>query len=173
MRAGQRNRNGLVACLSLTILAAVAPTVIQAAAQWNEVAPPQGATAGSRFYPSGYRTDVLDIAIPGNDGDLEYKIKMKAGDTVVYSWDVRGAANPEHFYSEFHGHTEPPLGQIGDVTFYRKATGLNESGTLIAPFPGIHGWYLQNQGEGPVTVRLRLAGFYEIVPGQRATPVRE
>lgn len=165
---------GGAVAVCLALIASAVPTEIFAAASpWNEVAPPQGATPGSRFYPAGYRTDVVDIPIPGNDGDLEYKIKMKEGDTVVYSWEVRGITNPELFYSEFHGHTEPPPGQKGDVTFYRKSTGLNEHGTLISPFQGIHGWYLQNQSTDPVTVRLRLAGFYEIVPGQKATPVRE
>jgi hypothetical protein len=31
---------------------------------------------------------------------------------------------------------------------------------LTAPFDGVHGWYLQNQSDHPVVVRLQLAGFY-------------
>jgi hypothetical protein len=155
---------------------------LAAQSPWNEVPPPTGANAGSRFYEEGFRTDVVDIPIPANDGDLEYKIKMKAGDTVVYSWEVRQQLpSPDFFYTEFHGHTEPPQRQagqpppaiLGDVTFYRKATGLKDSGAMIAPFPGIHGWYMQNQSEIPIVVRLRIAGFYELVPGQAGTPVRE
>jgi len=38
---------------------------------------------------------VIDVPIRGNDGDLEYKIQMKAGSTVVYSWEVRNLAKPE------------------------------------------------------------------------------
>jgi hypothetical protein len=120
----------------------------------------------SKFYETGYRTDTINIPLPGNDGDLEYKVKMKAGDVMVYSWDVPGVSNPEWFYSEFHGHTEPSPGQVGVVTFYRKATGSKAEGWLKAPFEGIHGWYLQNQGTEPVTVHLRIAGFYELIPGQ-------
>jgi hypothetical protein len=50
------------------------------------------------------------------------------------------------------------------VVEYRQATGTSSNGTLVAPIPGVHGWYLQNQSAKPVVVRLRLAGFYELVP---------
>jgi len=36
-----------------------------------------------------------------------------------------------------------------------------------------NGWYWQNQSTGPVVVRLRMAGFYELVPGQAGQPVKE
>ena len=39
-----------------------------------------------------------------------------------------------------------------------------ETGSLIAPIDGVHGWYLQNQGVKKAVVTLRLAGFYELVP---------
>jgi hypothetical protein len=28
----------------------------------------------------------------------------------------------------------------------------------------VHGWYLQNQSVNPVTVKLRVSGFYELIP---------
>jgi bacillopeptidase F (M6 metalloprotease family) len=115
---------------------------------------------------------VIDVPIRGNDGDLEYKVQMKAGATVVYSWEVQRIGKPEEFYTEFHGHTEP-VGGRGDLMFYEKGTGAKASGALVAPWEGIHGWYWQNQSTGPVVVRLRLAGFYELVPGQAGQPVRE
>ena len=37
-------------------------------------------------------------------------------------------------------------------------------GTLVAPFTGIHGWYLRNDTEAPIVVRLKVAGFYELLP---------
>jgi hypothetical protein len=97
-------------------------------------------------------------------------IKMKTGDTVVYSWEVLPATDGDLFYSEFHGHTNPipnpSGGSTGTLTFYRKAPGATSHGTLTAPFEGIHGWYLQNQSDKPVTVRLRLSGFYDVIPDQ-------
>jgi len=142
-------------------------------AQWNEIPAPTGKEALARTYPAGYRTDVIDVPIPGNNGELEYMIQMKAAGTVVYSWEVRGIGNPQSFYTEFHGHTEKAPGQPGDLMFYEKAAGSNQSGSLIAPWQGIHGWYWQNKSEAPVVVRLHMAGFYELIAGQAGQPVRE
>jgi len=52
-------------------------------AQWNDVPAPTGKEALSRLYPAGYRTDVIDVPIQGNNGQLEYMIRMKAEETVV------------------------------------------------------------------------------------------
>ena len=142
-------------------------------AQWNEIPAPTGKEALSRIYPAGYRTDVIDVPIQGNNAGLEYMIRMKAGDTVVYSWDVLSIGDPQSFHTEFHGHTDVTSGQAGDLMFYEKAAGSKASGSLIAPWQGIHGWYWQNKSGAPVTVRLRLAGFYELIPGQAGQPVRE
>ncbi len=152
--------------------AAALATPASAQTNWNEIPTPAGKEALARSYPAGYRTDVIDVPIRGNDGDLEYKIQMKAGSTVVYSWEVQRIGKPEEFYTEFHGHTEP-VGGRGDLMFYEKGTGAKASGALVAPWEGIHGWYWQNQSTGPVVVRLRMAGFYELVPGQAGQPVKE
>ena len=143
------------------------------ATQWNEIPAPTGKEALSRTYPAGFRSDVIDVPIQADDRGLEYMIRMKAGDTVVYSWEVLSIANAQSFYTEFHGHTEAEPGQGGDLMFYEKASGATASGSLIAPWHGIHGWYWQNKSEAPVTVRLRMAGFYELIPGQAGQPVRE
>jgi len=138
------------------------PLALSAQVQWNEMPMPDGT---AHFYDVPFRTDTIDIPLEGNDGDLEYKLQMKAGDSIVYSWEVLEGENPDFFYSEFHGHTEPVNG-AGDLMFYRKETGSAENGAFTAPFEGIHGWYLQNQNLGPVVVRLRVAGYYELVPDQ-------
>ena len=142
------------------------------AQQWNEIPAPSGKEAVSRTYGVAYRTDVIDVRVRGNGGQLEYMIKMNAGDALVYSWEVPGVADPQAFLTEFHGHTEP-VGGRGDLMFYEKGPGAKANGSLIAPWQGIHGWYWQNNGEAPVVVRLRMAGFYEIVPGQSGEPVKE
>ncbi len=133
---------------------------------WNEVPLPAGDGELVRFYDVPFRTDTIDIPLPAEDGDLEYKVMMRAGDALVYSWEVPNIENPEWFYSEFHGHTEPSPGEVGNVTFYRNEVGDRDNGNFIAPFEGIHGWYLQNQTTRPVVVRLRLAGFYEEILDQ-------
>jgi hypothetical protein len=140
------------------------------ATQWNEIPVPTGKQALARTYAAPYRADVIDVPIQAN-GALEYMILMKAGDTVVYSWEVPGIGNPQSFHSEFHGHTEVAPGQAGDLMFYEKAAGTKANGALIAPWQGIHGWYWQNKSEAPVTVRLRMAGFYELIAGQAGRSV--
>ena len=125
----------------------------------------------SRTYPAGYRTDVIDVPI-GAGVELEYMIAMKAGGTVVYSWEVPTIAHPGFFYTEFHGHTEP-VGGKGDVMFFEKGSGAKTSGSLIAPWEGVHGWFWSNKSASPVTVRLRMAGFYELVPGQAGQAVKD
>lgn len=115
-----------------------------------------------REYNEGYREDVIDIPLDAY-GELEYKLAMQEGDSIVYSWEVVEMEEPELLYSEFHGHTERVGDAPGTLMYYRKASGGTESGSLVAPFTGIHGWYLLNDSEEPIVVRLEVAGFYDLV----------
>ena len=137
-----------------------------------EVKPAATAAGGApavpnHSYPAGWRSDVVDIALAKGDAEdgseLEYKVRMKPGSTLIYSWSADAGA--EEFYSDFHGQTIPAKpGAEVKVATYRQAEGNKDSGSLIAPIDGVHGWYLQNQGVKPATVHLKIAGFYELVP---------
>lgn len=130
-------------------------------------AAPAGPNATTRFYASGLHNDTIEIRLPPDEkGELEYKVKMRPGDTLTYSWDVTGdEAHPEWFYYDFHGESRPnPPDAKATVMEYRQSTGLNSSGALVAPFEGVHGWYFQNQSDKPVTVHLKLSGFYDLIP---------
>jgi hypothetical protein len=130
-------------------------------------AAPAGPNATTRFYETRFRSDTLDIALPPDNGnELEYKVKMRPGDTLTYSWDVTGdEAHPEWFYYDFHGESRPnPPNAKATVIEYRQATGLKSNGALVAPFEGIHGWYFQNQSDKPLVVHLKLSGFYDLIP---------
>lgn len=125
----------------------------------------------SRSYPAAYRSDVIDIPLkisgdPDHGDELEYKVHLKAGASFIYSWTASGPADPEEFYTEFHG--EAVVAGKSIVSYYRKATGLSDNGVLTAPFDGVHGWYFQNQSLRQVTVRLRLSGFYDLIPDGRS-----
>jgi len=102
--------------------------------QWNEIPAPGGKEAVSRTYGVAYRTDVIDVRVRGNGGQLEYMIKMNAGDALVYSWEVPGVADPQAFLTEFHGHTEP-VGGRGDLMFYEKGPGAKANGSLGCGLP--------------------------------------
>jgi len=136
-------------------------------------APPDasGAAGGAavRYYDAGYRSDFVDIPLKSGEvgiegSELEYKVRMKTGGTIAYSWTVTGLENPEEFYYDFHGEAPAKDGGEATVVEYRQATGRQSSGTLVAPFDGVFGWYLQNQSVKPVVVRLKISGFYELVP---------
>lgn len=129
-----------------------------------------GATALAHEYDAPFRTDTVEIPLGdfmagAEASELEYKVRMKKGATLIYSWTVEGATDPRDFHFDQHGHTTPAPGQPMTVATYRQAFGLRQQGALTAPFDGIQGWQFSNSSEKPVVVKLRLAGFYELIPG--------
>ena len=148
-------RNAAILVVAGLVLATAASSQVE----WNEMPLADGVF---REYTTDYRTDIIDIPL-GSLEELEYKLGLNEGDSIVYQWDAVDLKDPEKLYAEFHGHT-PPVDNVGDLMFYRKATGATERGTLVAPFTGIHGWYLRNDTEAPIVVRLKVAGFYELLP---------
>jgi hypothetical protein len=124
-----------------------------------------GPTVLAREYATAFRTDTIDIPLKGAESEgseLEYKVAMKPGATLVYSWSVD--APPEEFYSDFHSQQWPSPGPKEVVISHKAGLGVGGNGALVAPFKGIHGWYLQNQSEKPVVVHLKLSGFYDLLP---------
>ena len=123
--------------------------------------------ASAREYPTPFRTDTIDIPLKSADdgagSEVEYKVRMKPGATLVYSWTVQ--APPEEFYYDFHSQQWPQTGPKEVVISHKSGVGVGGNGSLVAPFEGIHGWYLQNQSVKPVVVHLKLSGFYELLPG--------
>ena len=60
-------------------------------------------------------------------------------------------------------HAEPDGAPRGYAQSYEKRDATQEaSGTLTAPFSGIHGWYWENKTNKPVTLTLQTAGFYNL-----------
>ena len=128
-----------------------------------------GAGPLAREYPAAWRTDVIEIplkAASNNPADfqIEYKVRMPKGATLIYDWEVVGAKYADDLYYDFHGHTVAEGGEAMTVATYKQAQASRAAGALTAAFDGIHGWFFQNGGLTPVTVRIRLAGFYELIP---------
>ena len=129
-----------------------------------------GAVSLAHEYGIPFRTDVVEIPLGGfldgaDKSELEYKVRMKKDATLIYAWEVVGAADPRDFHFDQHGHTTPAAGQPMTVATYKQAFGLKQQGALTAPFDGIQGWQFSNSSEPRVVVRLRLAGFYDLIPG--------
>jgi len=124
----------------------------------------------ARREAAAFRTDTFEIPLAA-DGDearrnaLEFKVRLPKGGTLIYSWQAEGLAVPEDLMFDFHGHTVAAEAKgavsVGD---YEKASGAAANGSLTAPVGGIHGWYFRNRSDRPIKVRLKLAGFYQLVP---------
>jgi hypothetical protein len=130
-----------------------------------KVALPAGSVSNeiAHTYPAPFRTDTISIPLESGDNregrnELEWKVRMKKGQTLVYSWSVE--APPEEFYVDFHGESEPTPEK--KVISYHEGISTGANGSMVAPFDGIHGWYLQNQSAKAVVVHLKLSGFYEM-----------
>lgn len=108
-----------------------------------------------------YRSDTVEIPLFANS-DLEYMLDMRKGHSVAYSWKAVDLQNPESLLAEFHGHTIRTSEEPGDVMFYKQGRADSSSGYLVAPFDGVHGWYLSNETNSDISVFLTLSGFYKI-----------
>lgn len=134
------------------------------------VSPDAAAGPAARREPAAFRTDTFEIPLAA-DGDegrrnaLEFKVRLPKGGTLVYSWQAEGLKVPADLMFDFHGHTVAAEAN-GPVTVadYEKSSGAEANGSLVAPVDGIHGWYFRNRSDRPIKIRLKLAGFYELVP---------
>lgn len=87
---------------------------------------------------------------------FEYKYRLEKGESLLYSWTATAPMNTEF-------HAEPDGAPRGYAQTYEKKDGMTgASGTLTAPFPGIHGWYWENTTDQPQTVTLTTAGYYNL-----------
>ena len=87
---------------------------------------------------------------------VEYKYRLDKGKALLYAWTATAAVNYEL-------HAEPDGAPRGYAESYEKRGATKEaSGTLTAPFSGIHGWYWENINDEAVTVTLKAAGFYSM-----------
>jgi hypothetical protein len=136
----------------------------------TKVSNKSGSVARAREYPQGFRADTVEIPLTGFLGgrfgsELEYKVRMKKDATLIYQWEAVGAKDARDFHYDFHGHTTPkPGGESMSVASYKQAFGLRQQGALTAPFDGIQGWQFSNSSDNPIVVRLKLAGFYDLIP---------
>jgi hypothetical protein len=140
--------------LGLTEIASPSLKPVEAAILHGAVlAPVQKGPLGE--YPAAFKFDVFEIAL-GPYEYVEYKYRLEQGATLLYSWT---ASAP--LLQDFHGEREgaasggTPVEESFDKQDRRQA-----SGSLTAPFSGIHGWYWENPGGEAITIRLTSAGFY-------------
>jgi hypothetical protein len=98
------------------------------------------------------RSDELSITIPPGEGK-EIKMDMKRGFEVSYRWQATAPI--------FHDtHSDVYDNEDVFITHSRAESTLNDTGTIIAPFGGGHGWYWKNRSDDPITVTVQATGEY-------------
>ena len=102
-----------------------------------------------------YKSETVDFIVGPRQG-MEYKYRLDKGEALLYSWKATGPVNVEF-------HAEPDGAPRGYAQTYEKSDRQTAaSGTLTAPFAGIHGWYWENTTDQPITVTLTSAGYYNL-----------
>ena len=95
------------------------------------------------------------------DEGLEYKYRLEKGRALLFTWSATAPV-------EYEAHAEPDGAPAGYAESYEKGVSGIASGTLTAPFSGIHGWYWKNTTNAEVTLTLSTAGFYNLAHEFRA-----
>jgi hypothetical protein len=136
---------------SLIVCAAVLAAASAAVQFWKVQKPPVPSSAAlpesarMRLQPSGLqpiRKDGLDLTVDAH-GELQYRIAMQAGATLVYSWTASRGAVSYQFANQDPGRA------------------ADAHGAFVAQSSGWYRWRWSNTAGNPVTIHLKLNGYYE------------
>jgi hypothetical protein len=121
----------------------------------GEIKTPLTVEGWNKSHTGLYKVDSRELEIEPRQG-MEFKYRMEKGATLVYTWDA-----PTKVRYEFHGEPEGSARGTYESYAIDDKDGMERgSGSFVAPFTGIHGWYWENTSDKPITVRLTSAGFY-------------
>jgi hypothetical protein len=100
------------------------------------------------------RSDEMTVTLQPGEG-AEVKAVIPQGGQLVFSWSADAPVR-----SDMHG--EPHNAKPGEFsTYWKEKQQQSGSGNFIAPFAGSHGWFWRNKTAQPVTIKVRVSGFYE------------
>jgi hypothetical protein len=123
----------------------------------------QGAILAVQEKP--FNQETVNFVLAPREG-MEYKYRLEKGEALLYSWASTAPVNYEL-------HAEPDGAPRGYAQSYEKVDArTGASGTLTAPFAGIHGWFWENTTDQPVTVTLSSAGFYNLAHEFRSDGIK-
>lgn len=116
-------------------------------------------TAGA----SALRTETLTVTLAPGQG-AEIKAAVTKGQAFVFQWTASGDV-----LVDMHG--ELPDAHDEYTSYWVDGGQREGSGTFVAPFDGNHGWFWQNRGKQPVTVKVTVTGFQTKLfrPGKAAS----
>lgn len=103
----------------------------------------------------GFQHEAVTFTLGPREG-MEYKYRLEKGQPLLFSWTASVPVS-------YEAHAEPDGAPRGYAQSYEKGSDrASASGTLTAPFSGIHGWYWENPTDAPITVTLTTSGFYTL-----------
>lgn len=107
-----------------------------------------------RAQSTAFRSDEMSVTLEPGKG-AEIKAKMLAGASFVFSWtSVGGPVN-------FDMHGEKPNDGDKFTSYWLDNQKAQAHGRFVAPFTGVHGWYWKNKGAVPVTITVKVSGYFE------------
>jgi hypothetical protein len=149
---------GTGARLGLLPLGVVGQQVAALNQQASEAGRAGGASGASSILVAQekpFQQESVDFTLKPREG-MEYKYRLDKGEALLYSWKATAPV-------DYELHAEPDGAPAGYAQSYeKKSASPGASGTLTAPFPGIHGWYWENKTDHEVTVTLKTAGYYNL-----------
>lgn len=101
-----------------------------------------------------YRSEEMMLTLQPDEGS-EIKAVMRQGEQFVFTWAAEGGK----VNFDMHGERSNAGDQF--TSYWKGQQQANAQGTFVAPFDGTHGWYWRNRGDKPVTVKVKVSGFYE------------
>ena len=139
------------------IAVAVALMTATAYAQQPPASPTQDETLAKwpwsiSLQAAPFKGQSIQITLAPKEG-MEYKYRLDKGAGMLYSWTSTGEVHWEL-------HSQPDEAARGYAEFFDTDEGNGSHGVYNAPFPGIHGWWWENQSDREVTIALTTAGFY-------------
>ena len=102
--------------------------------------------------PAPFRQDRIVFELSPFES-VEYKYRLEPGAAVNFSWQATGEV-------VFDFHAEPDGAEEGYAESFEQGRTPGRSGTYVAPFAGIHGWFWENRGDRPVAVTLDASGYF-------------
>jgi hypothetical protein len=107
---------------------------------------PSAATlpASARVLLQPFRKDSLDLTV-GAQEELNYRVGMQAGATLVYAWSTGHA--DEKLACEFAGR--------------ETTAGSGAHSAFVAQSSGWYRWRWKNENSRAVTIHFKLSGYYE------------
>lgn len=136
-----------------TLYIAIDPETVVPEMDEFGVSKPAVSGANLLTYPSPYKTETLEIKLE-LDARVEYKAILDEGVLLLYSWEADGEV-----YYDFHAHQAE--GNPDFWTRYAEGESTSDNGSIVAPYQGQHGWFWLNLADGPTTIKLTVAGYYD------------